>query len=141
VRVLGVDDWAWRKGSEYSTILVDLERHPVIDLLRDRTATRLATWLSQHPEVEIVSRDRAGAYAGGIRRGAPQAIQVADRWHIQKNLTEVMEQVLARQCDSTIWVDVQSLEPLPPALVEQPIVKRWAERLPLSDQPTEPPGW
>jgi len=96
VRVLGVDDWAWAKGVEYGTILVDLEQHRVVDLLPDRTAATLATWLGQHPEVEIVSRDRAGAYADGVRRGAPQALQVADRWHIQKNLTEMMERVLVR---------------------------------------------
>jgi transposase len=76
-RVLGVDDWAWRKGSTYGTILCDLERRCAIDLLPDRTSETLATWLKRHPSVEIIVRDRAGAYAEGARRGAPQAHQIA----------------------------------------------------------------
>jgi transposase len=81
VRVARIDDWAWRKGMTYGTVIVDLERRRVVDLLPDRSAASTATWLKAHPEVEIVSRDRAGLYAEGAREGSPQALQVADRFH------------------------------------------------------------
>jgi len=96
VRILGVDDWSRRKGRDFGTILVNLETHTVIDLLPDRTAATLAAWLRQHPELEVVSRDRAGAYADGIRQGAPQALQVADRFHLHKNATDALERYLTR---------------------------------------------
>lgn len=91
VRMLGVDDWAKRKGQKYGTILVDLESHRPIALLADRTSETLASWLKEHPEIEIISRDRAGAYIDGANKGAPQAVQVADRFHLLKNLTETTE--------------------------------------------------
>jgi transposase len=94
--VIGVDDWAKRRGRVYGTILVDLDRHQVIDLLADRTAETLAEWLRSHPEVKIVARDRSMEYARGISEGAPQAIQVADRWHLLVNLREALQRLLDR---------------------------------------------
>jgi len=94
-RVIGIDDWAWRKGQSYGTILVDLERGTVLDVLEARSASSAAAWLDQHPSVQIVSRDRCGLYAEAVRRGAPQARQVADRFHLIQNLREAIEKQLS----------------------------------------------
>jgi transposase len=78
-RVVGVDDWAIRRGHTYGTIVVNLERHAPVDILVDRTADALRRWLEEHPGVAVVARDRVEAYAQGARKGAPHAVQVADR--------------------------------------------------------------
>jgi Transposase len=96
VRVVGIDDWAWQKGLRYGTIMVDLERREVLDVLPDRSAAATGRWLGQHPGIEIVSRDRCGLYAEGARQGAPRAQQVADRFHLLQNLRQTIEQQLSR---------------------------------------------
>lgn len=95
-RVLGMDDWAWRKGQRYGTILCDLERHCVVDLLPDRQSSTVTEWLQDHAPPEVISRDRAGAYAEAARQGAPGAVQVADRFHLVRNLREALEHVMSR---------------------------------------------
>ena len=94
-RVIGVDDWAKRKGRSYGTIVVDLEQRRVVDLLPDRTAATLAGWLRQRPGIEVVARDRSTEYASAIATGAPAAVQVADRWHLLANLRQAVERWLA----------------------------------------------
>jgi transposase len=97
VRILGVDDFAFRRGERYGTILVDLQERKPIDLLPDREAATLAEWLKKHPEIEVVSRDRASGYASAGKEGSPQTLQVADRFHLLKNLLDALERFLSRQ--------------------------------------------
>jgi transposase len=139
-RVLGVDDWAWRKGRRYGTLLVDLEQHRPVALLADRETSTLSRWLLAHPGVEIVTRDRSKAYASAIRKGAPTAIQVADRFHLLQNLLATLDQAFGGHSqtlkglvpthslsqDETVVVPV--LPPQPPTQERQRAEQRRARR-------------
>lgn len=90
-RVVGIDDWAWKKGRNYGTLIVDLDRHQPLDLLPDRVPDTVAAWLAAHPTIEVIARDRSAGYTDAATRGAPQATQVADRWHLVHNLGATLE--------------------------------------------------
>ena len=92
--VIGVDDWALKKGRRYGTVGVDLEGPQGLEVLLERTSSTLEAWLKSQPQVDIVARDRSGEYAAGITAGAPAAIQVADRWHRLLNLRQMLERFL-----------------------------------------------
>ena len=96
VSELGIEDFSFRRGRNFGTILVDMQSHQTIDLLPDRKKETAAAWMSAHPEIDLVSRDRGGDYASAAASGAPQAIQCADRFHVLKNLGEALEGLLAR---------------------------------------------
>ena len=95
IRVVGIDDWSWRHSSRYGTIMVDLERHSVVDVLEDRSVESAKSWLEERPTIEVVSRDRCGLYAQAAREGAPQARQVADRFHLVQNLREAIKEQMS----------------------------------------------
>jgi transposase len=153
-RVVGIDDWAWRKGQRYGTIVVDLERSDVIDLLPDRDADTVAAWLKAHPGVAVVSRDRSAAYAQAATEGASQAARVADRWHLLKNLREAVERVLERHSavvDATLKttetptepareaaVPETPTEPAREAAVPEPVAA--TSTSPVEASPPRPPG-
>jgi transposase len=95
-RVIGIDDWAWKRGHRYGTIVCDLERRKIVDLLPDREAATVEAWLADHPTVEIVSRDRGGGYGQAIVRAAPEVTQVADRWHLMENASRAFLDAVQR---------------------------------------------
>jgi transposase len=96
LRIVGIDDWCWQKGDTYGSIIVDLQRRSVVDILPVRSVASTQDWLEQHPEIEVVSRDRCGLYAQAARQGAPQARQIADRFHLLQNPKAAIERQMAR---------------------------------------------
>ena len=95
-RHVGIDEWAWHRGHRYSTLIVNLDTHRPLVLQPGREQRTLTAWFKKHPEIQVVSRDRGGIYALAARDGAPQAIQVADRWHLLKNIGDALERMMYR---------------------------------------------
>ncbi|HET7898531.1 MAG TPA: ISL3 family transposase, partial [Flavisolibacter sp.] len=127
-KILGVDDWALKKRSRYGTILVDLERHKIIDLLRDRETATLKQWLGNHPGVLVVSRDRYTNYANAVTAALPGCTQVADRWHLLKNLCDGLGKLVERNHQQLKYAREKELQRL------QRVNIKSASEKPLSDR-------
>jgi transposase len=96
IHVIGIDDWAWKRGQRYGSIICDLERRRIVDLLPDREPVTIEGWLARHPEVRVISRDRGGGYGQAATRAAPQAVQIADRWHLMENASAALLEAVRR---------------------------------------------
>lgn len=131
---VGIDDFAFRRGRKYGTILVDLESHRVVDVLPDRTTQTASAWLTAHPELELLSRDRGNDYAAAARQAAPQAIQVADRFHLVKNLAQAVELALARS-----WAEIKRAAQEMEGLSSEPTDTEEEEADAIASQPWRPP--
>jgi transposase len=107
-RVVGIDDWAWKRGHRYGTIICDLEKRRVIDILPDREAATVTTWLAAHPTISVIARDRGAGYIQAATEGRPDAIQVADRWHLMENASAAFLTVVQRSMRTSVlpWAPV-----------------------------------
>jgi transposase len=137
LQAVGVDEWAWRRGHRYGTILVDLETHRVVDLLPDRSSASVASWLAQHPTITVVCRDRSDLYADGIRRGAPEAVQVVDRFHLVQNLRQALEAVLLDRRSALQAAAVGTAMALTPTASSIPVTPMYRSRR-RSSKPVQP---
>ena len=136
-RFVGIYDWAWRKGEREDTIVVDLERVDVVDLLPDRDPETVKEWRGEHPGVELVSRDRGSEYIHAAAEAAPNAQQVADRWHLLKNLREALERLFERE-SGTIAEALKPTEPASESVIVEPEAPAGEER-PTTETPGPPP--
>jgi transposase len=135
VRILGIDDWSWKKGQIYGTLLVDLEQRKPIELLADRREETVTAWLLTHPEIEVISRDRGGEYAAAAKKGAPQAQQIADKFHLLLNLREKLKELMARKQKLLPHVETPPLDAIPdkaPGALSEPSPVLSAEKMPKS---------
>jgi transposase len=148
LQIIGVDEWAWRRGHRYGTILVDLATHRVVDLLPDRSAATIAAWLAQHPTITVVCRDRSELYADGIRQGAPQAVQVVDQFHLVQNLRQAVEAFLIDHRSALQAAAVGTAVALTPAVGPVAVRPMYRGRRrnprpaqPQAEQPPQPTSW
>ena len=121
LQVVGIDDWAWKRGQRYGTLICDLEGRRIVDLLPDRDASTVAAWLRAHPGISIVARDRGGGYGQAVREGAPNAIQVADRWHLMENASAAFLRAVRRS--------MRLIRQAPGSTIIDPTLLSSAERL------------
>jgi transposase len=125
---VGIDEWAWRRGHRYGTMVVDLVTHRVVDLLPDRSAATVAAWLVQYPAITVVCRDRSDLYAEGIRRGAPEAVQVVDRFHLVHNLRQALEAFLIDHRAALQAAAIGTAQALLPLRSPEPVTRLYQGR-------------
>ena len=123
-RVLGIDDFALKKGLVYATILIDAETGRRVDVLEGRTADVVADWLRAHPGVEVVTRDGSGAYGQAVRSALPEAVQVSDRWHLWHGLAEAAWKDVAAH--SACWAEAEGI-PVQEGKRAETTLERWQQ--------------